>query len=237
MIKVPSFFASKKSGASTSNSKLARKPPVVVVRSGKPSPEVIRPDKESVNTFPSANTAPDFQEIKRENMVSQESENVTNLESPKLTDLGERNQLADDFEEAIEDIDKEIRNFDLDTSNVAVNKACPGKENVTESPSVQVSNEIFSQARAQLNHSLPRAPLAVISNNQNRLVHAEGLWKRVARTEIGIDIVMVEVVGEKRVARETEGVLELPKKRKVSQAGKTKKQILAKAGIQPCQKQ
>ena len=65
------------------------------------------------------------------------------MESPKLTDLGEGNQLAGDFEEVIEVIDKEIRRFDLDTSNVAVNRACPGKENVIESPSVQVSNEIF----------------------------------------------------------------------------------------------
>ena len=68
-------------------------------------------------------------------------------------------------------------------------------------------------------------------------MHAEGSWKRVARTEVGIDIVMAEAVGEKRVAGESEGLLELPKKRKVSQAGKTKKQILAEAGIQPCQKQ
>ena len=48
---------------------------------------------------------------------------------------------------------------------------------------------------------------------------------------------MAEAVGEKRVAGESEGLLELPKKRKVSQAGKTKKQILAEAGIQPYQKQ
>ena len=69
MIKVPGFFASRKSGVSTSNSNPARKAPVVVVRSGKPSPEVIRPDKESVNTFPSADIAPDFQEINRENLA------------------------------------------------------------------------------------------------------------------------------------------------------------------------
>ena len=69
MIKVPSFFVSRKSSASTSNSKPARKPPVVVFRSSKPSPEVIYPDKESDNTFPSADIAPDFQEINRENLA------------------------------------------------------------------------------------------------------------------------------------------------------------------------
>lgn len=60
MVKVPGFFASRKSGASTTNSKSAQKPPMVVVCSGKPSSEVIRPDKESVSNFPSANIAPDF---------------------------------------------------------------------------------------------------------------------------------------------------------------------------------
>lgn len=60
MVKVPGFFASKKSGALTTNSKSAQKPPMVVVCSSKPSSEVIRPDKESVSNFPSANIAPDF---------------------------------------------------------------------------------------------------------------------------------------------------------------------------------
>ena len=159
------------------------------------------------------------------------------MENPKLKDLGEINQLAGDFEEEIEVIDKEIRRFDLDISNVAVNRACPSKENIIEPPSAQVSNEMFPHAHAQLHHSLPRAPLAVISNNQNRPMHAEGSWKRIARAEIGTDIVMAEAVGEKRVAGAPDDLLDLPKKRKVSQAGKTKKQILAEAGIQPCQKQ
>ena len=68
-------------------------------------------------------------------------------------------------------------------------------------------------------------------------MHAEGSWKRIARAEIGTDIMMAEAVGEKRVAGAPDDLLDLPKKRKVSQAGKTKKQILAEAGIQPCQKQ
>ena len=62
MIKVPGFFASKKSGASTTNSKSAKKPPVVVVRTRKPSPEVIRPGKESFEVSHSENMIPDLQE-------------------------------------------------------------------------------------------------------------------------------------------------------------------------------
>lgn len=151
-----------------------------------------------------------------ENMVPQKSGNVMEFESSKLTDSMERKKLAGDFEEVIKDIDKEIQKFDLAASNIAENRACLGKENIIESPSIKDSNEMLSQARAQLNPSLPRALLAVISNNQNRPVHAEGSWKRVARTEIGIDTVMIEAVREERVAGETESLLELPKKRKVS---------------------
>ena len=60
MVKVPGFFTSRKSNAVASTCKPARKPLVVVVRSGKPSPDVIRPNKESASIFPSANIAPDF---------------------------------------------------------------------------------------------------------------------------------------------------------------------------------
>ena len=115
-------------------------------------------------------------------------------------------------------------------SNVAENRACLGQVHILESSSIKDSNELHAQARAPLNISLPRAPQAMTSNNQTRPVHVEGSWKRVVRTEIGTDTVMTEVVGEKRVAGETESLLELPKKRKVSQAGTTKKKILAEAG-------
>ena len=62
MIKVPGFFASKKSGASTTNSRSTKKPPVVVVRTRKPSPEIIRPGKESFKVSHSENMIPDLQE-------------------------------------------------------------------------------------------------------------------------------------------------------------------------------
>ena len=234
MVKVPGFFTSRKSGASASHSKPARKPLVVVVRSGKPSPEVVRPDKESASISPSANVAPEFQELNMENIVPQESRDATNLGNSNLTDFRERVEQAGVFEEVIEDIDKDIRKFDLATSNNAENKACLGKENIPESPSIQDSNEGYSQARAQLNPSLPRAPLGVISDYQNRSMYVEGSWKRITRTETGTDTIMTEAVGEKRLAGETECLPELPKKRKVSQASTTKKKILAAAGFQPC---
>ena len=122
-------------------------------------------------------------------------------------------------------------------SNVAENRACLGKAHIIESPPIKDSKELHVEAHAPLNTSLSRAPQAMPSNLQTRPVHVEGSWKRVVRTEIGTDTVMTEAVGEKRVAEETDSLLELPKKRKVSQAGTTKKKILAEAEFQPCQKQ
>ena len=122
-------------------------------------------------------------------------------------------------------------------SDIAKNRACLGKVHIVESPFTKDSKELHVEARAPLNTSYPRAPQAMTSNLQTRPVHVEGSWKRVVRTEIGADTVMSEAVGEKRVAEETESLLELPKKRKVSQAGTTKKKILAEAEFQPCQKQ
>ena len=71
----------------------------------------------------------------------------------------------------------------------------------------------------------------------------EGTWKRISRSDIGIDIVMEEAMGEKRSARSTEIQSKLQEKRK----GKKKKekflkwaikrkQILVEAGFQPYQK-
>ena len=172
-----------------------------------------------------------------ENIAPKESVAAMNLGSSNLTDYGERIVQADVFEEVIEDIDKDIRKFDLAASNIAEHRTCLGKENITESPSIQDSIDGYSQAHAQLNPSLPRAPLGVISNLQNRSMHAEGTWKRMIRTETETDTIMTDTVGEKRLAGETDCLPELPKRRKVSQAGTTKKKILAAAGLQPCQKQ
>ena len=101
-------------------------------------------------------------------------------------------------------------------SNVAENRACLGKAHIIESPPIKDSKELHVETHAPLNTSLSRAPQAMPSNLQTRPVHVEGSWKRVVRTEIGTDTVMTEAVGEKRVAEETDSLLELPKKRKVS---------------------
>ena len=62
-------------------------------------------------------------------------------------------------------------------------------------------------------------------------------WKRLNRTEMGVDIDMEDVIGEKRRGENSDDQSELLKKRKVSQGGKDTKLILAEAGSQPCQNQ
>ena len=62
-------------------------------------------------------------------------------------------------------------------------------------------------------------------------------WKRLNRTEMGTDVDMEDIVGEKRRGDSKDDQSELLKKRKVSQGGKKNKLILAEAGSQPCQNQ
>ena len=55
----------------------------------------------------------------------------------------------------------------------------------------------------------------------------EGTWKRISRSDIGIDIVMEEAMGEKRSARSTEIQSKLQEKRK----GKKKRENFLKWAI------
>ena len=63
MVKVPGFFASKKSDMATEKSRIAKKTPVVVVRTGKPALKAIRLEKESLEVHYEENIEPVFQEV------------------------------------------------------------------------------------------------------------------------------------------------------------------------------
>ena len=78
--------------------------------------------------------------------------------------------------------------------------------------------------------SLLRVPLSELPISLNNHVHVEGTWKRLTRVEVGSNVVMSNVVGEKRNAGRSASPTELPKKRRVSQGGATKNKILAEAG-------
>ena len=45
-------------------------PPVVVIRTGKPSPEIIRPEKETTETLLQENNLPNFQEQNPQHLIS-----------------------------------------------------------------------------------------------------------------------------------------------------------------------
>ena len=63
VVRVLGFFASKKSDVATEKPRTTKKTPVVVVRTGKPMPEVIRLEKESLEVHNEENIEPVFQEM------------------------------------------------------------------------------------------------------------------------------------------------------------------------------
>lgn len=129
MVKVPSFDASKKLGTLMPNYGIAKKPPVVVVRTGKPSPEIIRTKKEHLEAPNSENIAPNFQEVNPLNPNPPTNEGILEdvtlhqAESveKKVSDVVfedvisqqpesiEKKMSAEVFEEEIGEIDKEIK--------------------------------------------------------------------------------------------------------------------------------
>lgn len=128
MIKVPGFFAGKKSGVSSTSSRPAKKPPVMLVRTGKPSPVIIRPEKENFEAPSSENIIPDFQEVNPLNSWPPIDEGI--MEEVTLIQTGsvEKKLYAENFEEIMEGIDKEIKKFDSTTSEKPGCGAKTGKE-------------------------------------------------------------------------------------------------------------
>jgi len=95
MVKVPKFFASKKYGASTANSRTAKKLPVVVVRTGKPSLEIIRFEKENPEAYNREDIVSDFQEVYQLNSRLPTDEGI--MEDLML----QQTESAESFEEVL----------------------------------------------------------------------------------------------------------------------------------------
>ena len=142
----------------------------------------------------------------------------------------EQKLSAENFEEIIEGIDKEIKNFDSTTSEKPGFGAKIGKENCMDSLYINESCEPNPITCAPYFSSLLRVPLLELPISLNNHVHVEGTWKRLTRVEVGSNVVMSNVVGEKRNAGRSASPTEFPKKRRVSQGGATKNKILAEAG-------
>ena len=75
-----------------------------------------------------------------------------------------------------------------------------------------------------------RLPLSDIPKVLNVTGNREGIWKRVPRACVGIDVVMEEAMGTKRTTQHTAGQFELQKKEKnCFLGGKNNTKILAEA--------
>ena len=118
---------------------------MLVVRTGKPSPEVIRLEKESTINGQQGNKEADSQEnnLHDSHSTSYNSGILRNL-NLKSTILGETSSADEIFEERIEEIDKELKRFDP-TTTTAKNIAAMGKENLQESLSLTDDQPVYTQ--------------------------------------------------------------------------------------------
>ena len=221
VIKVPGFHIQRGKDSSTTPTPPMGKPSVVVVRTGKPSLEVIRSEKESIVNGQQGNKEADSQENNSHDSrsASYNSGILRNL-NLKSTDLGETRSAEEIFEERIEEIDKELKSFDPTITTTAKNIAATSKENLLESLSLTDDQSVYTQtSHAQQPLSLSpvtRAPLSVIDENTVKKIERVATWKRLNRTEMGTNVDMEDIVGEKRRGDSKDGQSELLKKRKVS---------------------
>ena len=150
MIKVLSFYNRKGKEMATAPPPIASKPPVVVVHTGKPSLEIIRPEKESIVNTQQQNRGADFQEDIPQFPIP----NTTILGIPGNSNLKEINveesRSADElFEERIEEIDYELNRFDPKITIATNNIADPGKENLLATLSLKDGQPVhFNTSRA-----------------------------------------------------------------------------------------
>ena len=225
-------FYSKKNGASSSmtHSKSTKNPPVVmVVRTGGPAQEIIRPEMEREGTAQPAIIIPDVQEdiggLSNPGISGQPT-----LHNSKFSNLiYEEKQVANElFEAKIQEIDRDLCKFELIRETVVQSDHITNKENILE---FATSNERPQQAKvythAALAKPLTQQSLSPLSDVSNYNAPHEGRWKRIARVEWGSNTIMEEAMVDKRTNRDGESQPELLKVRRlVSQVDKAQQMIL-----------
>ena len=237
MVKVPGLFASKNSSTSAEKLNTVKTPPVVVVRTGNTTPEIIRHANEE-NNMEEMTCQQSIEEVLGE--IDKEIKQFDSRVSVAAGLMGNMNE---------ENEEKEITKCDLQASGTAgsrgntvkeneekgKNKSAlqapgtagfggnTGKENEGDQPCINDSNVLSPFAHAAHLSASSRAPLADISNSSVNHMHVAGTWKRLHRSGVISEVDMVEAVGEKRSARSITTQAELPKKRRVSQVGRNKK--------------
>ena len=116
MVKVPGFFASKKSGKATEKPSTAKTTPVKVFCKGKMMSEIIRLEKENLKAGEGESIKLDFQGLyQQKSRLSNEEEN---MEDVRLHQSGSaaKKVSAEPFEDVLGEIDKEINKYDFDVA-------------------------------------------------------------------------------------------------------------------------
>ena len=223
-------FFSKKNGASSSktHSKSTTNPSVVVVRTGRHTSEILRPEMEREEPAQPTIIIPDIQED------IEEPSNLGISGQPTLQNINFSNPIYEEKQGA-----NDLCKFELTRETVVQSDHITNMENILESVT---SNERPHQAKVYTHAALAKSstqhPLSPPSDMSNYNVPHEGRWKRIARAEWGLDTIMEKTVGDKRTSRDGESQPELLKVRRlVSQVDKAQQMILAEAGSQPCQNQ
>lgn len=120
----------------------------------------------------------------------------------KSTNLGESRSADELFEERIREIDYELNRFDPKITIVAKNIADTGKENLIASLSLKDKQPMDTQTphaqQPPLSIPLPCVPLLAISENIILITERGATWKRLSKTDMGTDIEMEDIMGEKR---------------------------------------
>ena len=173
------FFSKKKSPAKVAPPKPSKKPPVVVVHKGDPSPKILRPEKETEVQSHIEDIAPDFQG--REPL--RPKSNPTDQSIPRNSKASMLNfmegKLSDElFEERIQEIDRHLGKFDTNGESFLENQWGKNKENILETLTTNErasSTKVYSRAHpSPLSTHGSELVLSDITNNPKLNT---GRWK------------------------------------------------------------
>ena len=112
MVVVLGFYSKKNNPAKVAPPKPSKKPPVVVVHKGDPSPKILRPEKETKVQSHTEDIAPDFQGREplhpKSNPTDQSIPRNSKASMPNFMEGKLSNEL---FEERIQEIDQDLANL------------------------------------------------------------------------------------------------------------------------------
>uniref|UniRef100_A0A7N2MGE8 DUF4283 domain-containing protein n=1 Tax=Quercus lobata TaxID=97700 RepID=A0A7N2MGE8_QUELO len=199
VVKVPGIFNAKKADAATAKSRIEKQTPMVVVRSGKLAPEIVRSEnistqpesilleKEGFDVHKAKNKEPDLQEANiqdtRQSTMGGKKEDVTIQHAGSAKEM----VLGQPFEEVLGEIDKEIGKYDSRSVGAAGFEVNMGKENLVGQPNIKEAMLPCTPSRlAHLSFS-PRVPVAKIPNSFVSHGSVEGTWKRITKIGLAAD--------------------------------------------------